>query len=329
MASLVGFIALSVIVAGLFAPAVASAQTYPSKPVRLLFGNPPGGPGEVVARGTAEVLSRGLGQPFVVESRAGADGMIAGEACGRSSPDGHTLCMSDSLSVALNPVIRTKMSYDPLHDLVPVVHLGYLGVAVLVHPSVPAGSLRELFDLVKARPGSISWGSSGLASSANLYIEWLKNAKGILFYNVPYKGASQAWQAMLAGEVQVAYFSAALAAPSVRAGRARALFVTTEHRSSQLPEVPTYKEAGMDISIGTWFGLFAPAGIPSEIVQRLNTEVANGLINNASAREKFLGRFGIETEAPAGAPPEIFAAYVKTERDRYANIVRVTGVKVE
>ncbi len=329
MKSIVRLFAGCAMFVGLLPPPAANAQIYPSRPVRILYGNPAGGPGEVVARGIAQGLSQALGQPVVVENRAGADGMIAGEACARSAPDGYTLCMSDSLSVVLNPLIRAQMPYDPVRDLAPIVHLGYLGVAVLVNPSVPANTLRELFELVKAKPGSISWGSSGRASSPNIYMGWLKNAKGISFYNVPYKGASQIWQAMLAGEVQVAQFSIGLAVPSVKAGKARALFVSTRRRSSLLPDVPTHIEAGMDISLGAWFGLFASTGTSNEVVQRLNAEVAHGLINNANLREKFLTSIGIETEAPAGASPDAFAAFLKDERDRYASIAKIAGVKVE
>jgi len=158
-----------------------------------------GGPGDVATRGASQVLSQVMGQPFVVENRPGADGIIGGEACVKSAPDGHTLCTLDSFGVSLNPVIRAKMPYDTARDLTPVVHLGFLPAGIIVNASVPANSLRELLELAKAKPGAITWGSFGLASSSNLYMEWLKNARGISFLNVPYKGASQACSSAATG----------------------------------------------------------------------------------------------------------------------------------
>lgn len=283
----------------------------------------------MMARGTAQVLGQALGQPFVVENRVGADSMIAGEACARSAADGHMLCVIDSLGVALNPVIRAKMPYDPYRDLAPIAHYGYGVNGILVNPSVPANTLQELFELARSKPGTISWGSYGLASSANLYIEWLKNAKGISFYNVPYKAASLAFPAMLAGEVQVSFFNLGQAASAVKAGKAKALAVILPKRSSLLPDVPTYKEAGLDIAIMTSFGLYAPAGTSREIIQRLNLELDHGLFNNAEMRQKFLLNQGLAIEPPAGGSPEDISAYLKAERENYANIVKIAKLRIE
>ena len=239
------------------------------------------------------------------------------------------LCASDSLGIVLNPVIRAKMPYDPMRDLAPVVFYGYGVNGILVHPSVPANSLQELFELAKAKPGTVSWGSYGLASTANLYIEYLRNAKGISFHNVPYKAASLAFPAMLAGEVQVSFFNLGQAAAQVKAGKARALAVILGKRSALLPDVQTYKEAGLDIAIITTFGLYAPAATPRDIVQRLNLELAAGLFNNAEMKQKFLTGQGLETDPPAGKSPEEFAAFLRAERDNFANIVKITKIKVE
>jgi len=322
----VRFVALSAI---FIAPLAGYTQTYPSKPVRILVATPSGGPLDVVARGSAQVLTPVLGQPFVVENRAGADSMIAGEACARSAPDGHVLCAIDSLGTTLSPVIRASMPYDPARDLAPVIHYGYVGSAILVHPSVPANTLRELFDLARAKPGSLTWGSFGRASGPNIYMEWMRHAKGINFMNVPYKAASQAYPAMLAGEVQIAWFSAGAAAGAVKAGKARALAINLERRSSHLPDVPTYKEAGMEIPLVTTFGLYAPARTPKDIIQRVNLELANGLINNLEMRRKFITAAGVEIEPPAGGSPEEFAAYLLAERERWASIVKTANIKRE
>jgi tripartite-type tricarboxylate transporter receptor subunit TctC len=308
-------------------PWAALAQTYPSKPVRLLVGTPAGGPADVLSRGAAQVLGQSLGQPCIVENRVGADTMLAGEACARSAPDGHTLCIQDNASV-INTVTRAKMAYDLYQDLTPVVHFGFLGAAILVHPSVPASSWQELVALVKTKPESVSWGSYGLASTSNIYIEWLKKARNISFYNVPYKAASLAWPAMLAGEVQVAFFALGPAAQQVKAGKARALLVITDTRSAQMPDVPTYREAGLDLSLVPWFGLFAPTGTPRDIVLRLNAEVAKGLVNNPAMREKFLSSLGIQTDPPAGASPEALRSLMQAEREKYAAVVKVTALKI-
>ncbi len=320
------FLALSTMV---LAACAAHAQTYPTKQVRIISGVIAGGPGDTANRGAAQVLSQALGQAFVVENRLGAEGMIAGEACARSAPDGYTLCMFDGHEIALNPVMRTKMTYDPVKDMTPVMHLGFAAAAILVHPSVPANSLKELFDLARAKPDTINWGSSGLASPGNLYIEWLKNAKGIRFHNVPYKSAVEAMRAVLAGEIDVTSFIAGASAPQVRAGKFKALAVASNERSPYLPDVPTFKEAGMDIAIITWFGMMAPTGTPREVVQRLNTVLAKDLFGNAAMRDKYLTTPGTQVSPPAGASPEAFAEFLKAQREMYAGIVKVTGVRIE
>lgn len=320
---------LSALVAASLLIGAAQAQKYPSRPVRILVGTPAGGPGDVVSRGAAQVLSAVFNEGFVVENRVGADGMIAGDACAKAAPDGLTLCTADNYAILVNPLIRLKMSYDPFKDLAPIVHFGHLGVAILVHPSVPANTLKELFDLAKAKPDSITWGSYGLNSSSHFYIEWLKNVHGIRFYNVPYKAASLAFPALLAGEVQVAVFAVGPAATQVKAGKAKALALTIGKRVPQLPDVPTYKEAGLDIDISTWFGLFAPTGTSSDIIHRINAEVSKSLINDPGMREKFLSSQGISPDHPAGASPEVFASTLGPERDRFAMIAKRAGIKPE
>lgn len=307
----------------------SSSQAYPSKPVRILIGTPAGGPGDVSARGAAQALGQAFGQSYIVENRVGADGLIAGEAAVRAAPDGYTLYVADSFAISLNPVIRAKMPYDPAKDLSPIIQFGTLASLILAHPSVPANTLREVLELAKAKPGSITFGTFGLASSAHLYVEYLKNERNIVFLNVPYKAASLAFPALLAGEVNVVLFAIGPAAQQVKAGKAKALAINAPGRSPLLPEVATMKEQGMDIDIQTWFGLFAPAGTPRDIISRSNTEVAKGLVNNAEAKAKFLTSQGMETSAPAGASAEVFARFLKADRENYAEVVRVTKVRIE
>jgi tripartite-type tricarboxylate transporter receptor subunit TctC len=231
--------------------------------------------------------------------------------------------------MAVNPAARSKLPYDPA-DLAPVILFGFLSAGIHVHPSVPANSWQELLALAKAKPGGVVWGSYGATSASTIFIEWLKKTQGIEFLNVPYKAASLAWPAMLAGEVQVTYY--ALTSPAVqmvKAGKARTLVTAAEQRFAALPDVPTYKELGLPFSAATWFGLCAPAKTPRDIVQRLNAVVAQGLIRDQPTRAKFLASQGIEPDPPAGGPPESFAQVIATEQKTYAQLVKLTGIKEE
>jgi tripartite-type tricarboxylate transporter receptor subunit TctC len=209
------------------------------------------------------------------------------------------------------------------------MHYGYAVNALLVHPSVQANTLQELFALAKANPGKVSFGTYGLASPAHIYVEYLQNVKGISFYNVPYKAASLAYPAMLAGQVDVVNFNLGQALPMVKAGKAKALAVVLPKRTPRLPDVPTHLEGGMDIGIITTFGIYAPGGTPRPIIQRLNSEMATGLFGNAEMREKFLIAQGLDLQPPAGGSPEEFAAFLTSEREKFAEIVRTAKIKVE
>lgn len=326
------FLALSLaavlLIAGATDASEAQAQSYPTKPVRIIRPHPPGAPGDTNTRGIAQALSQTLGQSFVIENRVGGEGIIGAEACARAAPDGYTLCGTDSYVISLNPTLRAKLPYDPLRDFAPVVHQGFLDAALLVHPSVPANSLNELLELAKSRRETMSWASWGLSSSSHLFIEWLKNARGIAFYNVPYKSATQAVQGLVGGQVQVAIYGAGLALPMVKAGKLRALAVTGDRRSSLLPNLPSFREAGFDIWIRAWYGIFAPMGTSKEIVQRLNAEIVK-VQADLAFRDKFMAAIGLEHAAPAGATPEEFAAFLKTDREMYSRLVRTAGIKPE
>jgi tripartite-type tricarboxylate transporter receptor subunit TctC len=305
----------------------ADAQTYPTKAVRILSPWAAGGPGDVVTRGAAQELAASLGQPFVVDTRVGADGMIAAEAGAKAPSDGHVLTGCDQQIMAINPSVHASMPYD-MKDLVGVIHYGFLASALHVSPNLPANTLQELLELAKAKPGAISWGTFGPASASHLYVEWLKNTRGIEFLNVPYKGASFAWQGLLAGDVQVAYFAVGPSAAVRKAGKIKTLAVMLGKRVSQMPDVPSYKEAGLDIPlVVTWFGLCAPAATPRAVVQRLNGEVAKRLLANPELRAKFLTTQGLEMDTPSGESPEAFAQFTQAEQEKYAKLVKLAGVK--
>ena len=229
-------IRIALMLAAAFVATNANAQSYPTKPVRIFSPWAAGGPGDVVTRGAAQELAAALGQPYVVETRVGADGMIVGEAGSKTAPDGYNLTGCDQQIMAINPFVHANMPYA-IRDLAAAVHYGFLASAVHVLPSVPANTLPELLDLARAKPGTLAWGSFGAASASNFYIEWLKNTRGIQFLNVPYKGASFAWQGLLAGDVQVAYFAVGPAAAAAKAGKIKSLAVMLGKRVPQMPEI--------------------------------------------------------------------------------------------
>lgn len=318
----------AVLLSSLVAAPHAGAQSYPAKPVRIFSPWAAGGPGDVVTRGAAQELAAALGQPYVVETRVGADGMIVGEAGSKTAPDGYNLTGCDQQIMAINPFVHASMPYQ-IRDLAAVVHYGFLASAIHVAPSIPANTLPELLELARAKPASISWGSFGAASASNFYIEWLKNTRKIEFLNVPYKGASFAWQGLLAGDVQVAFFAVGPSAAVRKAGKVKTLAVMLGKRVSQMPDVPSYLESpGLDFPlVVTWFGLCAQAATPKPILQRLNAEVSKRLLANDALRAKFLTSQGLEMDTPSGEAPEAFEKFLVAEQEKYARLAKAAGVK--
>ena len=306
----------------------AQAQAYPTRTVRVLVPTAPGGPLDTVSRGLAQALSQGLSQSFVVENRPGADGIIALEACAKSPADGYSLCSIDSWPLTLNPLLHASLPYDADRDLAPIIHYGTLGSALCVHPSVPANSMKELFDLARSKPDSIVFATYGLASNTFFYAEWLKKAKGIPFMSVPYKSTTQAIQAVIAGEAQVFAYGLGQSIALAKGGKVKILAVAGDQRSAALPEVPSFKEAGMELSMRTWFGMFAPAGTPRDIVQKLNADIGK-ILGTAQFREKFIVSQGVESAYPAGGSSEALASFIRQERAMYAEMVKLVGAKAQ
>ncbi len=308
-------------------PALAFAQNYPSKPIRATIGTPTGGPGDVVLRGAAQAIQDATGQTMIVENRVSVSGIVSAETCAKANPDGYQLCSCDQQIVAINPATRSTLPYNPA-DIIPIALYGFLAAGVHVHPSVPVNTLQELLALAKQKPKSITFGTYGLTSASHLYIEWWRNTQGIDFLNVPYKAASLAWPAMLAGEVQVSYFALTSAAVQmVKAGKAKTLAVTLEKRLPELPDVPTYREAGIEFPLVTWFGLCGPKNTPRDAVTRLNAILNKGLLGNPELKAKFVSSQGIQVDPPAGGTPEAFGKWIASEQASYAKIVKATGVK--
>ena len=311
--------------AALLVAYAAAAQPYPAKPVRLVIPYPPGGGSDTIGRPLAHKLTESLGQQVVVDNRGGANGNIGMEAVARAAPDGYTLVFALSAQLAINPALYQKIPYDPVRDYTPITLLGAGGYILVVHPSLPVKSVKELVALAKARPGQIAYSSSGNGSGGHLAAELLNSMAGIRMLHVPYKGGGPALMDLIAGQVQVLFSTQLASWPHVQEGRIRALASSTAKRPASLPDLPTVAEAGVPgYDSGVWYGVLAPAGTSREIVARLNGEVARAL--NQPDYRKLLVSNTIE---PIGSPPEQLAQYIKTELVKWAKVVKDANVRVD
>jgi tripartite-type tricarboxylate transporter receptor subunit TctC len=310
--------------AALAAPLLGHAQAWPTKTVRIIVPHPPGGPGDVPPRGFAQSLSQIFGQPFVVENREGADGMIGAEAAMKSAPDGYTLIATSVGTMVLNVALRKEPTYD-VSKFAPIAHTGALQQLILAIPSVPANSMKELLALAKAKPESITVGTFGQVNLANIFVEWAKGAHGIRFYPIPYKSASQGLQSALAGDVQVVSFAMGPAIKFVQSGKLKAMALSPK-ANPVLPGVPGLRESGADFSFTTWWGWFAPAGTNREIVRRLNVEI-NKLFADPAFNAKFIASQGLIADAATGGTPEDFEKYIRAETEDFAKLMKLINLK--
>ncbi len=322
--SAVRMAAVLLMTVGLVAPPGVRAQDSPAKPVRIIVPHQVGVASDLIARGMGQALSQKWGQPFVVENRVAANGIVGLEYLARSAPDGYTLGVTNMGAISINPAIYAKLSFDPLKDFAPVANIGAQDIVLMVHPSVPANTMQELIALAKAKPGGLTWASLGYGSHQHITVEWFRT-RGVDFHHVPYKSGPQATTAIVAGEVQILQIGTGQSVPMVRAGKLKAIAVTNSARSSFIPEVPSFKEAGLDWAVTTWNGVFAPGATPREIVRRLNSEI-NGLLVDPGFKAKVLAGSMIEA---AGGTPEEFAAFLKTDRQRFAEVARLASIRMD
>ncbi len=305
------------------APAEAQGQNYPSRPIRFVVSFPPGGVSDRLGRLLSQHMQESWGQPVVVENRPGGSGFIASQAVATAAPDGHTLLLGNINTHAINSALYRKLPYDPVKDFAPISLLVSVPNLLLLHPSVQAGSVQELVALARARPGSLTYASAGSGTSTHMSAELLKSMSGIEIVHVPYKGPAPALQAILAGEVNLYFETVASSLQLVRAGRLKALAITSAVRSTLAPEIPTVAESGMPgFEVAPWFGALTRAGTPSEIVTRLNTEMVR--ILSLSDVRSALAAQGVTV---IGSTPDAFARYIDQEITRWSKVVRQTGAK--
>jgi tripartite-type tricarboxylate transporter receptor subunit TctC len=313
---------LAVIVLAATGPALA--QAWPNKPIRLVVNFPPGGAADQIARSVGVPLGEALGQPIVIENRPGANGNIGADAVAKSPPDGYTLLMSSGGAFSVNPHLYTKLPFDPVKDLVPVAAAARILVFLVVRPDLPAKSVDEFVALARANPGKLTYGSPGSGSSPHIAGEMLKRAAKIDIVHVPYKGAAPALTDLLGGQLDF-MFDPGIGLPQVRAGKLRLLAVGSPKRSPLFPDTPTLAEAGMvGFDADSWFGFYAPAGVPADILARLNREI-NRALQTPAVRERITA-LGAEAVA-LGA--EEFAALQRADRERFGVVVREAGIKLD
>lgn len=316
----------ALVLGGVLTAAVAQAQqaAYPSRPLRLILPFPPGGSTDLLGRALAERLGERLRQPVVPENRPGAGGNVGAEAAARSAPDGYTLVLC-APSLAISPSLYRKLNYDPLRDLVPVALVATIPNLLVVHPSVPARTLAELAQHARANPGKLNFGTGGPGTSNQLAADMFRSLTKTELVLVPYKGAETAMLAVLSGQVQMVVIGTPASTTHVKSGKLRALALLGKERYPDLPDVPTAAESGMpEFEVDTWYGVLAPAGVPREIVARLNGEFVR-MMRAPEMRER-LAPMGIQ---PLASTPEEFGEFLQSEVARWGKVVREAGAQVE
>jgi tripartite-type tricarboxylate transporter receptor subunit TctC len=311
-------------IAGLV-PGAGHAQDYPTRPIRLVVPFPPGGSLDVVARSIGQKLTEAWGQPVVIDNRPGAGGNIGADLVAKSAPDGYTILEGALSTHAVNASLYRRLPYDPIKDFAPITLVAITPNVLVLNRAFPVNSVPELIAYAKAHPGALSFGSGSNGSAGHLAGELFKSETGIDMVHVPYKGGAPARQALLAGDTQLMFDNLANSMPQLKAGKLKALAVTTARRSPLAPELPTLAESGLPgFDIYTWWGLLAPAGTRPEIIAKWNTEITR--ILGTPEMKAFFAQEGAEA---APTTPDAFAALIRSETAKYARIVKASGAKVD
>ena len=304
----------------------ANAQVYPARPIRMIVPFPAGSASDSLTRAISQELVKSWDHGFVVENRPGASTIIGGEACARAAPDGYTLCMVSIDSMSIMPVLHKKLPFDPAKDFEPIMRLVTFVQGLAVATSLPVSSLTELIAFATEKPGVLNYGSLGQGSNSHLFFEWFARVRGVNLTHVPYKGVPPVIQAVTVNEVQIVNLAVANLIPHHRAGKLKILAVDGTRRSAQLPDVPTFPEAGIPATgfVG-WLGFAGPTGISKDVVTRVHAGVAATFANEAF-REKFIINLGM---TPTENNPEEFARFLKQDREQAVELVRQSGVRLD
>jgi tripartite-type tricarboxylate transporter receptor subunit TctC len=300
------------------------AQTYPVKPVRFIIPFPPGGPTDIIGRMAADILAKHFGQQFVPDNRAGAGGNIGTELCAKAAPDGYTVCMM-TVAQSISPAIYRNLPFDPVKDFSHVTLMALLPSMLTVHPSLPVKNVKELIALAKAKPGQLSYASTGNGTSPHMLMEMFKWMSGTNMVHVPYKGQAPAVVDQISGQVQLAFNTAIGVMPHVQAGRLKPLAISTRERFPPMPDLPTVAESGLkDFDGSSWNGVVLPAGAPADIVNRINAALA-AAVKSPSGREQLLKRGALVS----GNSPQEFAAFVKAETEKWAKVAKAANIRLD
>ena len=306
------------------AAGAASAQSFPTKPVRLIIGSPPGGGNDIVGRILAQKLSESLGQHVIVDNRGGANGIIGMELVAKAAPDGYTMYMGTAGHLSVNPALYPKMPFNIDRDFTPLTQVVSLSFLVYLHPSFPAKTLGELIAYAKANPGKVTWSSSGNGGLPHLSGALLNLVAGINTHRIPYKGSAPAFNDLLAGRVQYCIEAVPIGLQHVKAGKLLALATTGPARLPFLPDVPALKETLPGVEVLNWYGMMLPAGSPREVVTRLHTEIRKAM-NIPEIHAKLVG---LGTD-PVGSTPQEFGAFRKSEAVRWARVIKEADIRAE
>jgi len=304
-------------------PALASAQSYPARAIRIIVPAPPGGAIDIIARVVGEKLSASLGQPVVIDNKPGADGNLGVDAVAKAAPDGYTVVLTDISTLTISPLVMAKLPYDPAKDLAPITMVSFSAHALAVNPSVPAKTFPELIAYSKAHPGKVNFAAGNQVT--RLIAEHLKKTSGIDMLSVPYKGGAAALNALIAGEVDVSLVGLLAALPHIQGGKVRAMATTGPARASVLPGIPTLSESGVAGFVsGSWQGLLAPAGTPPAVIAKLNAAVA-AVLNEPALKARLAGQ-GTDV---VGDSAEHFAAFLRADAATWKKVAQQAGIKPE